>query len=237
MAQNITVQGASYADVPAVVLPKTGGGTASFTDVSDTTAAAGDVASGKYFYTAAGVKTEGTASGGGGQARSITNILGNNVTLVTGYLNASGSIVSAGVQTKEVTTDYIDISAYAGQKLQCWNEIGGNVAPWVGAFFYNSSKTAIGSRRIICEAAINGSGMTPYVYAVLYYGSNTGTRATGAAIDVPSNAQYIRVSFRTNSNASLCITNDTTIATDYWDTHDISTIAFVNALESDGTAT
>ena len=66
MAQNITVQGASYADVPAVVLPKTGGGTASFTDVSDTTAAAADVASGKYFYTAAGVKTEGTASGGGG---------------------------------------------------------------------------------------------------------------------------------------------------------------------------
>ena len=68
MAQNVTVQGASYADVPAVVLPKTGGGTASFTDVSDTTAAAGDVASGKYFYTAAGQRTEGTASGGGGQA-------------------------------------------------------------------------------------------------------------------------------------------------------------------------
>lgn len=66
MAQNVTVQGASYADVPAVVLPKTGGGTASFTDVSDTTAAAGDVASGKYFYTAAGQRTEGTASGGGG---------------------------------------------------------------------------------------------------------------------------------------------------------------------------
>ena len=35
------------------------------TDISDTTAVAADVASGKYFYTAAGVKTEGTASGGG----------------------------------------------------------------------------------------------------------------------------------------------------------------------------
>ena len=44
MAQNITLQGASYSDVPAVTLPKTGGGTASFTDVSDTTAAASDVA-------------------------------------------------------------------------------------------------------------------------------------------------------------------------------------------------
>lgn len=66
MAQNITLLGASYSDVPAVTLPKTGGGTASFFDVSDTTAAAADVASGKYFYTDAGVKTAGTASGGGG---------------------------------------------------------------------------------------------------------------------------------------------------------------------------
>lgn len=66
MAQNITLMGASYSAVPAVTLPKTGGGTASFTDVSDTTATAADVASGTYFYTAAGVRTEGTRSGGGG---------------------------------------------------------------------------------------------------------------------------------------------------------------------------
>ena len=61
MAQNITLMGASYSAVPAVTLPKTGGGTASFTDVSDTTATAADVASGTYFYTAAGEYTEGTA--------------------------------------------------------------------------------------------------------------------------------------------------------------------------------
>lgn len=71
MAQNITLQGAQYSDVPAVELPKTGGGTASFTDVSDTTAAASDVASGKYFYTSAGVKTAGTASGGGGASNIV----------------------------------------------------------------------------------------------------------------------------------------------------------------------
>lgn len=71
MAQNITLLGASYSAVPAVNLPKTGGGTATFTDVTDTTAAAGDVASGKYFYTSAGVRTQGTSSGGGGTDRLV----------------------------------------------------------------------------------------------------------------------------------------------------------------------
>ena len=65
MAQNITLLGASYTAVPAVKLPKTGGGNATFTDVTDTTATASDVAQGSYFYTAAGVRTLGTATGGG----------------------------------------------------------------------------------------------------------------------------------------------------------------------------
>ena len=66
MAQNITLMGASYSDVPSVQLPKTGGGTASFTDVTDTTAVAGDVAQGKYFFSASGVLTLGTNQGGSG---------------------------------------------------------------------------------------------------------------------------------------------------------------------------
>lgn len=72
MSQNITLLGANYSAVPAVDLPKTGGGTASFFDVSDTTAAASDVASGKYFYTSAGVRTAGTSSGGGGASNFVT---------------------------------------------------------------------------------------------------------------------------------------------------------------------
>lgn len=66
MAQNITLMGASYSAVPAVTLPKTGGGSATFTDVTPTTAVAADVASGKIFFDASGVQTTGTSSGGGG---------------------------------------------------------------------------------------------------------------------------------------------------------------------------
>ena len=66
MAQNVTIAGRQYSAVPAINVPKTGGGTAIFTDVTDTTRIADDVRQGKYFFTASGVLTLGTATGGGG---------------------------------------------------------------------------------------------------------------------------------------------------------------------------
>ena len=66
MAQNISLLGATYNDCPAILLPKSGGGTARFDDASVTTASAADVASGKIFLASDGTITTGTASGGGG---------------------------------------------------------------------------------------------------------------------------------------------------------------------------
>lgn len=65
MAQNITLMGASYSNVPSVQLPKTGGGTATFDDttISSNAAAASDIASGKLAYVNGSLIT-GTASGG-----------------------------------------------------------------------------------------------------------------------------------------------------------------------------
>ena len=80
MAQNITLWGASYSAVPSVTLPKTGGGTASFTDVTDTTATAADVNNTKYFYTASGVRTQGTNSGGGGDSKNAQVVQGTTRT-------------------------------------------------------------------------------------------------------------------------------------------------------------
>ena len=66
MAHDVSVMGAVYREVPSVLLPDQQGTLNQFTDVSDTTAAAADVASGKYFYTSEGVRTAGTSEGGGG---------------------------------------------------------------------------------------------------------------------------------------------------------------------------
>lgn len=66
MAQEIMVAGAIYEDVPSVRLPDSQGNFHPFTDTSDTTAVADDVAEGKIFHLADGTAAIGTASGGGG---------------------------------------------------------------------------------------------------------------------------------------------------------------------------
>jgi len=93
MAQNITIMGATYTDVPAVELQKTGGGVARFTDVTDTTATAQDVLTGKYFFNSAGVLTQGTNSGGGGASNFVTGTFttGSSAGVATTSISYSGS--------------------------------------------------------------------------------------------------------------------------------------------------
>ena len=102
MAQNITLLGASYSAVPSVVLPKTGGGTASFTDVTDTTAVASDVASGKYFYTSSGVRTQGTASGGGGSSMNFQCSNSQGRVAATSYTDTGVTLTVAVAGTYDI---------------------------------------------------------------------------------------------------------------------------------------
>lgn len=70
-SKNIVAKGTTYNGVESVTFPVSGGGNATFYEISDTTAVAADVDSSKWFYTALGVLTQGTASGGGGASNVV----------------------------------------------------------------------------------------------------------------------------------------------------------------------
>lgn len=113
MAQNVTIMGASYSAVPAVTLPKTGGGTARFDDATVTTATASDVASGKVFIAADGTITTGTGSGGGGSVTQDANgfiVLpdtggGGAVTLKEGVIRPDAELVQSWTYDKYIVED------------------------------------------------------------------------------------------------------------------------------------
>ncbi len=90
MAQNITLLGANYSAVPGVQLPKTGGGTALFTDVTPTTAAAADVASGKIFFDSSGTQQTGTASGGGSVSVDTKTATASNYPVSLSFTSMKG---------------------------------------------------------------------------------------------------------------------------------------------------
>lgn len=98
MAQNISLLGASYSAVPAVTLPKTGGGTARFDDATVTTATASDVAQGKVFLASDGTITTGTASGGGGSGltKIATKSLGTISTTSTTATDTGQTLAITG---------------------------------------------------------------------------------------------------------------------------------------------
>lgn len=120
MAQNITLQGATYSAVPAVDLPKQGGGTARFTDVTPTTASASDVAQGKVFFDASGTQTTGTASGGGGVSTDTKTTTASNYPTSLSFSSMKGEPkmftvrLNAQVSSSGSTTYYyiVDITSH-----------------------------------------------------------------------------------------------------------------------------
>lgn len=135
MAQNITLLGAGYSDVPSVLLPKTGGGTATFTDVTDTTAAASDVATGKYFYTSNGTRTQGTNSGGGGGFNVQVNSDAKSVK-TNGYTSSGLSLTVAVTGTYKVSWTAWRSSSQGtmGTNLHKNNSSGTNQQTWTNTY-------------------------------------------------------------------------------------------------------
>lgn len=100
MAQNVTIAGAAYSAVPAVSLPKTGGGTATYVDTTDADAVARDIRSGKTAY-AGGVKITGT-------------LVPGTSTFITKTATANGVYEAASDNADGYSTFTVAIQEYDG---------------------------------------------------------------------------------------------------------------------------
>lgn len=196
MAQNITIMGASYSAVPAVTLPKTGGGTARFDDATVTTATASDVASGKIFLASDGTITTGTASGGGGASN-----------VVVGEFTTSATTGAA----QEITIPYTGsghpnlIAIYASDGFHSGSSLYGITHQ------YATIQIEILRSDPSVAATYSGSGTnnTGYV-SLLYKGSSTSNttaaRSNGAAVFTSSAATAATgTSVRMSSNKKMSI--------------------------------
>ena len=129
MAQNVIINGVTYQNVPEVDIPKSGGGTAKFTDVSDTTAVAADTLAGKYFYKADGSKVQGniatktaadltaitlTVTAPAGYYASAASKTLSDASLVSGNIKNGATIFGVSGATNVVDTTIASGGAAAG---------------------------------------------------------------------------------------------------------------------------
>ena len=175
------------------------------------------------------------SSGGSGSA-TVTNIIDTTgVTYVTGYIATNGSISSAGSATKEVTTGFIDISAFQGETIQAWLTVANHVLPWAAVMFYTDAEAIIGSRVTAIESWTSNTYASSAAFTAVRVVKNADALGIGAQLTVPSTAKYIRISFRTGGNGALVLTDDISTSQDFVDGN-VATVSFANALISNGTA-
>lgn len=94
MAQSVVINGVTYADVPEVDIPLSGGGTAKFYDTSGADAAAGNILTGKTAFGPSG-SISGSMPNNGGTGGTISTVNGS-VSIPAGY-TTGGSVTLSGV--------------------------------------------------------------------------------------------------------------------------------------------
>ena len=98
MAQNVVINGVTYSAVPAVDIPKSSGGKATFYDTADGNITSGDVLTGKTGYSASG-SVSGSMANNGSTSGTISTKAGT-VTIPAGYTSGGTVAISSTEQSK-----------------------------------------------------------------------------------------------------------------------------------------
>lgn len=106
MAQNVIINGVTYANVPEVDIPKSGGGTAKFFDTAGATASASDILTGKSAFGASG-SVSGSMANNGATGGEISTKAGT-VTIPAGYTSGGTVSLKASAITDLVAANLLD---------------------------------------------------------------------------------------------------------------------------------
>lgn len=103
MAQNVTINGVTYQNVPEVDIPKSGGGTAKFFDTADGDITSADILTGKTGFNATGSVT-GSMANNGSTSGTISTKAGT-ITIPAGYTTGGTVSISSTEQAKVIASN------------------------------------------------------------------------------------------------------------------------------------
>lgn len=175
MAQNVIINGVTYSSVPEVNIPKSGGGTAAFYDISDATLDSnGKMLSGVIAYGSTGTKYTGSIATKTGSNLTAS---GDTVTVPAGYYASQATkAVDAGSATAPATISGTSASVSTGTNTLTLSKTI-SVTPTVSAG-YVASGTA-GNSAVSLTASVTTKGAATFTPSTSNQTIASGTYLTG----------------------------------------------------------
>lgn len=178
MAQNITIAGAEFSAVPAIVVPKTGGGNAEFVDKESTLLKMGALRPDAEMV----------------KSWSYDKSLVDDWELsVPAYSTTAVTVKAGEAESQTYTLDYANYNYYVIQRMLSIPEYSiatkgkGRVEYWIASYIYeiaeipaNSLRTLVDSSKILTSRSVSVAAAGVF-YRSLYWSSGTAIAAYSSA--------------------------------------------------------